>query len=409
MGRRSKAPNSRPRRRSRFKQVLLGLGIGLPALALGLFVLANKVEWVGPLMADSLRAVVGTRAVARLEDFAYGVEDRWNQVWKKNDKPKAYWQVPSAHARPRHRPKKVADKGPPPLPPFEPKDVGAMHKNWSAPGDGVWVAIDDPRHPDDDPHLFKTLIHPDKNRSWAELFVVAIDLRRTELKLVAGSREPKSNTVEGRKYERPALIARKDVPDLLAAFNGGFKTEHGHYGMKVDGVALLRPRKRACVVADYKDDTIKIGAWKDLGDSADDMQWYRQTPGCMYDHGKMHVGLRNEDATAWGATLDGDTVIRRSAIGIDKTGKILYVGISNHTSAPAIAEGMHFAGATSVAQLDVNWSYPKFVLYRPGDDGKLEAKPLADGFEFSKDEYLRQRSRRDFFYLVRKDNETARR
>ncbi len=62
-----------------------------------------------------------------------------------------------------------------------------------------------------------------------------------------------------------------------------------------------------------------------------------------------------------------------------------------------------------MAQLDVNWSYPKFVLYRPGDDGKLEADPLAEGFEFSKDEYIRQRSRRDFFYLVRKDNETARR
>ena len=38
-----------------------------------------------------------------------------------------------------------------------------------------------------------------------------------------------------------------------------------------------------------------------------------------------------------------------------------------------------------------------------------QAHLLADGFEFSKDEYIRQRSRRDFFYLVRKDNETARR
>ncbi len=409
MGKKVKADKSPPRRRGRVKQALLGLGIGVPGLALGLFIAANRVEWVGPLMADSLRSVVGTRAVARLEDFAYGVEDDWNRVWKKNDKPKAYWQVPSAHERPRHQAKKVADKGPPPLPPFHPKDVGPMHKNWSAPGDGVWVAIDDPRHPDDDAHMFKTLVHPDQNRSWAELFVVAIDLRRTELKLVAGSREPIANTTAGKKYERPALIAKNDLPNLLAAFNGGFKTEHGHYGMKVDGVTLLEPRKRACVVADYKDDTLRIGAWKDLADSASDMQWYRQTPGCMYNHDKMHVGLRNEDATAWGATLDGDTVIRRSAIGIDKTGKILYVGISNHTSAPAIAEGMHFAGATSVAQLDVNWSYPKFVLYRPGDDGKLEAEPLAQGFEFSKDEYIRKRSRRDFFYLVRRDNETARR
>jgi hypothetical protein len=28
---------------------------------------------------------------------------------------------------------------------------------------------------------------------------------------------------------------------------------------------------------------------------------------------------------------------------------------------------------------------------------------LADGFEFSEDEYIRQRARRDFFYLMRRD------
>ena len=65
---------------------------------------------------------------------------------------------------------------------------------------------------------------------------------------------------------------------------------------------------------------------------------------------------------------------------------------------------MHHAGATDVAQLDVNWSYPKFVLFEPGDAGpERKAVPLAQGFEFSEDEYIRKRSYRDFFYLMRKD------
>ena len=34
--------------------------------------------------------------------------------------------------------------------------------------------------------------------------------------------------------------------------------------------------------------------------------------------------------------------------------------------------------------------------------GPRKAVALASGFEFSEDEYIRKRARRDFFYLVRK-------
>jgi hypothetical protein len=51
----------------------------------------------------------------------------------------------------------------------------------------------------------------------------------------------------------------------------------------------------------------------------------------------------------------------------------------------------------------VNWSYPKFVLFEPKEaGGPRKAVALASGFEFSEDEYIRKRARRDFFYLMRK-------
>jgi hypothetical protein len=132
------------------------------------------------------------------------------------------------------------------------------------------------------------------------------------------------------------------------------------------------------------------------------MQWWRQTPSCMVEEGELHPLLRAPQVRNWGATLDGNTVIRRSAVGLDRDGKVLYVGISNHTTAPAIALGLRHAGASVVAQLDVNWSYPKFLLYEPGEGGALAPVALASGFEFSEDEYIRKRSLRDFFYLTRK-------
>jgi hypothetical protein len=94
-------------------------------------------------------------------------------------------------------------------------------------------------------------------------------------------------------------------------------------------------------------------------------------------------------------------VIRRSAVGLSPDGKILYVGISNHTTAKVMASGMFHAGAASVAQMDVNWSYPKFVTYEQRKDDLLYPVALAEGFEFSDKLYLRERSMRDFFYLAR--------
>jgi hypothetical protein len=385
----------------RLRRALLGLAIALPLGIVALWVAVHRLPWMGPLVANSLRAVLGTERVARLEDFVYGVEDRWNRWYKKDEKPKAYWAVPSA--TPKRAPASGADAGAP-EPEFHPEDVGPVFTSWSAPGDGSWVKIDDPRRPKEPAYMYKTLLHPDKNRSWAELFVVAVDLTRSDLFAVAGYREPQSFEKEAKDYKRPAVIPESAHEELLGAFNGGFMTEHGWFGMKVDGVTLVKPRPTACTLAAYDDGSIELATWKTIADREPKMRWYRQMPGCMYENDKIHPGLADPNTPQWGATLEGETVIRRSAVGLDKTHQVLYVGISNHTTARAIADGMHHAGAVTVGQLDVNWSYPKFVLFEPKDGGgPRKAVALAAGFELGEDEYIRKRSYRDFFYLVRKD------
>jgi hypothetical protein len=373
-----------------------------PLVVLGLWIAVHRVPWLGPLLADSLRAVVGTDAVTWLEEVAYGVQDRYNRVWRRGEKPRAYWEVPSSHPTASGS-ARASNPTVPALPPFRPEDVGPVHKSWSAPGDGVWVAIHEPRRPDDDPILYKTLLHPDPYRSWAEVFVVAVDLQRAKLHMMAGAYEPKSFEPAGQKYKRLATIPPQHQPELLAAFNGGFKTEHGYHGMWVDGVTLVKPRQHSCTIALYKDGSIRIQPWPELEPTQSEMRAYRQTARCMLEDGKLHAGLLDPTARTWGATLDGETVIRRSAIGISRERTILYVSITNNTTARALALGMKHAGAANVAQLDVNWSYPKFVTFEPGpEDAKLYPVALAEGFEFSEDEYLRKRSHRDFFYLTRR-------
>lgn len=404
----SKKAERLSRRPGRWRRILLWVSAaGVAAIGLTYWAV-HRFEWAGPLVANSLRAVIGVDNVAHLEDLVYAVEDRLNRFTRKNEKPQAHWQVPTAPSGvPAPTPSALTSgttPGTPALPPFAPADPGPALKAWSAPGDGKWVPMVDARRAGEPTYMVKTLLHPDGGRSWAEVFVVAIDLRRVRLYAVAGTREPAADSPEGEKYERAALIPAAHDAELLGAFNGGFMTEHGGYGMKLDGVTLVKPKPNACTIAIYNDDSVRIAPWHDIAADEPQMRWFRQAPECMWSQDKLHPGLQGGKGLKWGATLDGDTVIRRSAIGLNAARDVLYVSITNHSTARVLADGMHHCGAVDVAQLDVNWSYPKFVTFEPVDGGaERKAVALADGFEYSPDEYIRKKQRRDFFYLMRKD------
>jgi len=395
----------------RLGRLAVGFAAGCVLVVLLIWYAVHHFDWAGPLVANSLRSAFGDDNVAKLEDLVYGVEDRVNRLLKKNEPPKAYWHVPdtaSASAAPSEAAPLASatiTSAPASDNSFRPRNPGPALKEWSAPGDGEWLGIVDVRHPDEPPRMFKTLLHPDKGRSWSEVFVVAIDLKQVQVFPVAGTQEPQPDSDGARRYVREGKIPVNRQPTLIAAFNGGFMTEHGGYGMKLDDVTLAKPKPRACTIAYYKDESLRIGSWQALEEGEPNMVWFRQTPECMWEGDKLHAGLQaGAGLKKWGATVDGETVIRRSAIGLNADRSVLYVAITNHTSARVLADGLHHAGATDVAQLDVNWSYPKFVTFEPiGHTTVLHPVPLAPGFEFSDDEYLRKKEKRDFFYILRKE------
>lgn len=399
------------RRRWSARRIALGLVATSPLFVLGLWIAVNRVEWLGPLVADGLRAIIGKDAVTELEDIAYGVQDRFYQYYRSGEAPKAYWEVPPP-AQTVTEPK--ADAAPDPVVVHEqarpPSDVGPVHESWSAPGDGQWLPIAVPDVPDVPTVMWKTLLHPDKNRSWAELFVVAMDVASIHVHLVAGSKEPVATVPEAANAERPARVPEASENEVLAAFNGGFKMEHGGYGMRIGDTTFIAPIAGTCAAALFDDHHIEVAPWEQLASRESEMKWWRQTPNCMVEKGEIHERLLSGHTKKWGATLDGETVIRRSAMGVDAAGRFLFFGISNHTTATAMAEGMKHAGAVTVAQMDVNFSYPKFVLFeRAEPNGKRLAQALASGFEFSENEYIRKRSPRDFFYVTpRKQRAAAR-
>jgi hypothetical protein len=374
------------RQRSRFLMSLAVLGLALVA---GTWLGIRYVPWFGPLVADTLRAVAGSRNVTRLEELVAGVEDRARQA------------ASSGVAR------SLSDATPPELlvsarVPTEgeshrPRDFAPLFPKVASTEDGAWQAVS--VRGTDSPVLHRSIVHPDAERSYAELFVFALDLTKVRVEAVAGTVEPRSPAGSS-ALERPGVVPEQERPRLIAAFNGGFKAEHGRYGMASGGAELLGPNTASCTFAGFSDGALRIASWKKL-EQADAAGWWRQTPPCMLEDGVLHPGLALSTSKKWGATLEGDTVIRRSAAGLTTDGKTLLVGISNSTTARALALGMRQAGASSVAQLDVNFSFPRFLLYR--DDaaaGGITAVGAVKHLLYRPDEYVGRPSSRDFFYVV---------
>ncbi len=378
------------------------LGIGLAVLTvavLGLWIAVHRVQWLGPAIADGIRAVLGPGAVAWMEDTAYGLQDDIN-VWRHgDDAPTTLWDVPATPVVPAQAPARSA------APRFSPAPFKPPFEKVAAPADGQWIPILDPARKDEPPPMFKAMVHPDERRPFAVLAVVAIDTAALELHLLPGTTEPQ--TTKLKFADRPGIIPVEHRELLVAAFNGGFKTTHGQYGMMVNGVELLPPRDIACTFARYEDGSFRIATWSEMKDEVAKMRFYRQTPPCLGEKGELHKLLQyNEYAKGWGATVSGDTVIRRSAIGLSEDGKTLLYGLGEAMTAQSLARGMMAAGAHAVAELDVNFSYPRFLFYEKVHEGlpPMVTSTIIPHIDHLKYEYVSQSSTRDFFYLTRSPN-----
>ncbi len=388
---------SKPRRRVTFRTLAVASAV-VAVCVLGLWVAIHKIPWLGPALADGVRAVVGPAPVAWAEDFAYGWQDRVNHWRHGNDAPHTYWEVPGNIVPVASASPSPHGSAPPVVPAFPPKSIDPPFRAVAAPGDGVWVPVLGRAQVDGTPAMVKTMVHPDHERPYTVLALVAIDVSRVRIHAAAGTIEPRDRTFP--ETLRSGTIPDDHLPRLIGAFNGGFQTIHGGYGMMVDGHTIGEPRTDACTVGLYRDGSIRIRSWPALQNEVERMKAYRQTPRCLVENGERHPELENRYNTSWGAVVDGGTVIRRSALGISADGKTLFFGMGDSLTARSLADGMKAAGAHDAAQLDVNHVFPRFVFFGDVADGLEAVEPLCPGFSFSPGDYVKTPMPRDFFYLT---------
>ena len=91
------------------------------------------------------------------------------------------------------------------------------HARTASPDDGQWSAL---ASHEGTALLYQATVHPSPTKGQAKVTVVAIDLARVALRLVAGTREPVSPKTM--TSARPGIVPLDDHPLLIAVTNGGW-------------------------------------------------------------------------------------------------------------------------------------------------------------------------------------------
>jgi hypothetical protein len=275
------------------------------------------------------------------------------------------------------------------------------HARTAKPGDGTWRPLHASAGKPVDttaPLAFTTTVHPDPYKAFVEVAIVALDTSRLDLELVPGTEEPENAAIG--KDRRPGVVAPVHLPGLIIATNGGYKARHGKHGAQVGGDVFVPPNPESCTIARTADDRIVIGSWPRVETQAAGAKWVRQGPACLLEGGVLHEALASEyGRKKWGAAEDGKKDIRRSAWALGPGGA-LYFAIGEWTTADLLASALKTAGVTEAVQMDINWSFTRFVLYGRDDAGApVASSPILEKLKFGPREYWQKPSERDFFYL----------
>ena len=194
--------------------------------------------------------------------------------------------------------------------------------------------------------------HPDA-MTWA----LWMDPTLLRFRFIPGLRFPEGSPVRA-VDRRPGTW----VPELVAAFNGGFKlSDHvGGYFYAGKVVAPLRDGLASLVVG--LDGSMRVVVWgRDLRSTAG-LLVVRQNLPPLVDHGAP-MTRSTDGVTTWGLPYHHIPRTNRSALGQLRDGSLVYLYMRD-ALASELAAGLVRLGAVTGIALDMNTGWPAALIFR---------------------------------------------
>jgi hypothetical protein len=409
----------------RVRRILRGMAIaagGCIAVVILLFGIITIWPAAGARGADLLRQVLGDKAVAGLEMRYFELQDNLKK-WKYQlglEKSAAPWATDPA-APPMLEPTltpvptALPPLGPTRPTPLQPKITETPFPTttvthtlpapaWQPPiitppgnadGEGIWSAyILDAQG---QAVAYRTFLQPDPERPYTIVAVVAIDLNRTRLHFVLGTKEPAGQGM----LQRSGVIPPEDraANVLLAAFNGGFQARHGQFGAMAGGILAMPPREGLGTLVISRNGNVSLGEWEAGMTIHPNIEAFRQNGPLVLQAGQINPRIHNNSPQDWGYTVTDVSPTIRTGIGLSADNGTLYYFCGPSLSMQALAVSMQAAGAWNAIQLDINNYWSLFVKFQFRGEEILSKALLPRLMVADTDRYL-WNSPRDFFYIT---------
>lgn len=194
-------------------------------------------------------------------------------------------------------------------------------------------------------------------------------------------------------------IDHSEINRVIAAFNGGFKLTHVAVGFESGGHVAVALKRGLASIVTYTDGTTDIGAWQ-RGVPAPRKTVFSvlQNERLLVDHGVAAPNVGSCILTCWGGTINLQTIVARSGLGITASGALVWAG-GEHLSPADLAAALIRVGAVRAIELDINpwWVAGYIYAHHPGAPTATEVVRGARGIA---GQFLKNPYSRDFVAIV---------
>jgi hypothetical protein len=243
--------------------------------------------------------------------------------------------------------------------------------------------------------LYTTFMRPDAVHTSLVTGLAWLDSNRVRFQLWSGAQEPGG---AGWVHEAPFPVPMR--PELIAAFNSGFKLADSRGGYYSEGrtVRTLVDGKASMIFR--VDGSMTVGMWGRDAVLGPDIAAVRQNLVLLVDHGQPAPNLDQDSLARWGFTPGNRTLVWRSGVGVDAAGHVIYAA-GPGLSIRSLADVFLAAGAVRAMELDINSAWVDFFSYHddaavPGGTGAVKLLP---DMRAPLDKYFRSSSR-DFVAVL---------
>jgi hypothetical protein len=257
--------------------------------------------------------------------------------------------------------------------------------------DGVWQPTG--RLVAGQPAVYTTYVRPDAVHTSYYTGIMWLDTKLLRAHYVVGTEQP-----GGGPNPWNSQIPPDQRDNAIAAFNSGFKMDSANGGAYIDGQTVVPLVDGAASFVINQDGSANVGVWGRDFTMSPDIEAVRQNLVLIVDNGQLNPQMREDDTTAFGATLGNNVYVWRSGVGVTADGALVYAG-GPAMSIIALARTLQAAGAVRAMEMDINTDWVSAFTYQnnvtvPGSP--VEGVKLLDGMTHDGSQYLQQNSR-DFF------------